>query len=59
MSQMTLKTPSTSQTGSSAGVAFGRDRRHYLPAIALFGWANSDTLTFDNWGTSAAGQRFC
>ncbi|WP_154933614.1 ABC transporter permease subunit, partial [Klebsiella grimontii] len=58
MSQMTLKTPSTSQTGSSplawlSRAGFGGIT---LLAIALFGWANPVFLTFDNWANLLQGS---
>ena len=51
MSQLTLKTPSTGQTGSGPLAWLSRAGFGVITllAIALFGWANPVFLTFDNW----------
>ncbi|EPJ9226543.1 ABC transporter permease [Klebsiella oxytoca] len=58
MSQMTLKTPSTGQTGSSPLAWLSRAGFGVITllAIALFGWANPVFLTFDNWANLLQGS---
>lgn len=58
MSQMTLKTPSTGQTGSSPLAWLSRAGFGIITllAIALFGWANPVFLTFDNWANLLQGS---
>ena len=59
MSQMTLKTPSTGQTGSSPLAWLSRAGFGIITllAIALFGWANPGISDLRQLGQFAAGQR--
>ncbi|PLO58747.1 ABC transporter permease, partial [Klebsiella michiganensis] len=58
MSQLTLKTPSTGQTGSGPLAWLSRAGFGVITllAIALFGWANPVFLTFDNWANLLQGS---